>query len=206
MNQPISSVLFDIGGVLIHLDGVPALSRLLEGKHTASEVQRLWITSPAVMAYETGKISADEFAIGVVSDLKLRISPQEFLADFATWANRVFPGTFELLDALPRRLTIAALSNTSAVHWERIGSLGLADKFDQAHLSHEIGHLKPSMESFEIALKALGHPAREVIFLDDNSDNIETALSMGFLAHQVTSATHAREVLCEYGLLSKRDP
>lgn len=157
------------------------------------------------MAHETGKISADEFAIGVVSGLKLKISPQEFLADFANWASRPFPGTFELLDAIPRRLTIAALSNTSAVHWERIGSLGLADKFDQTHLSHEIGHLKPNIEPFEIALKALGHPTCEVVFLDDNLDNIETALAMGFQAHQVASATHAREILSEYGLVSGGD-
>ncbi len=154
------------------------------------------------MAHETGKISAEEFAVGVVSDLELKISPQEFLADFANWASRPFPGTFELLDALPRRLTIAALSNTSAVHWERIGSLGLAGKFDQTHLSHEIGHMKPNIEPFEIALEALGHPAGEVVFLDDNADNIETALSLGFQAHRVLSAAHAREILSEYGLVS----
>jgi putative hydrolase of the HAD superfamily len=200
--QRISSVLFDIGGVLIQLDGVQALSKLLADRHSAEEIQKLWITSPSVMAHETGKMSAEEFAIGVVNDLKLDTSPTEFLAGFENWVSRPFPGAFELLDALPPGLTIAALSNTSAIHWNRIASLGLAEQFDHTLLSHEIGHLKPEIEPFEIALAWLGCPAAEVVFLDDNSDNIATALALGFRAHQVTSANHAREVLFGYELLA----
>lgn len=197
--------MFDVGGVLIHLDGVPALSKSLGGQRTEDEIHKLWTSSPSVIAHETGKISEDEFAIGVVNDLKLNMTPSEFLSDFANWVSRPFPGTFELLDALPRGLTAAALSNTSAIHWERIESIGLAGKFDHVFLSHEIGHIKPHIEPFEIALEALRTPANEVVFLDDNFDNVETALSMGFRAHRVASATNARTVLYEYGVVSKSE-
>ena len=202
MNYHISSILFDVGGVLIQLDGVAALSKLLTNQHTRDEIQRLWAASPSVIAHETGKISARDFAIGAVEDLKLNVTPAEFLADFETWASRLFPGAFELLEALPRGLTLAALSNTSAIHWERISSLGLAEKFDRTLLSHEIGHLKPDVEPFQIALDILGFPPDEIIFLDDNSHNIETSLSMGFRAHQVTSALQARDVLLNYGVVA----
>jgi len=200
LSKSISTIIFDVGGVLIQIDGVYALSQLLDGAQTTDEIQRLWVSSPSVRAHETGKISAEEFSIGVVRDLRLKIPPKQFLADFVNWVSRPFPGTFELLDALPQELTIAALSNTSATHWERIRSIGLAEKFDQVYLSHEIGHLKPDVEPFEIALLGLGTPADEVVFLDDSLDNVETALSMGLKARRVESATHAREVLSEYGL------
>jgi len=201
LSKSISTIIFDVGGVLIQIDGVYALSQLLDGAQTSDEIQRIWVSSPSVIAHETGKISAEEFSIGVVRDLKLKIPPKKFIADFVNWASRPFPGTFELLDALPQELTIAALSNTSAAHWERIRSIGLAEKFDQVYLSHEIGHLKPNVEPFEIALLGLGTPAEEVVFLDDNADNIKTALSLGFKAHRVEGATNAREVLSEYGLV-----
>jgi HAD superfamily hydrolase (TIGR01509 family) len=202
MNQRISSILFDVGGVLVHLDGVPALSRLLDGQHTADEIQQIWASAPCVIAHETGKISAQEFAVGAVKDFSLSVTPDDFLADFENWVSRPFIGTFELLDALPPGLTIAALSNTSAAHWEKINALGLAKYFGQCLLSHEIGHLKPNSEPFQIALTALGYPASEVVFLDDSSSNIETALSMGFLAHQVNGAAQARAVLVDYGLVA----
>jgi HAD superfamily hydrolase (TIGR01509 family) len=202
LNRHISSILFDVGGVLVRLDGVLALSRLIDGRHTPDEIQQLWASSPSVIAHETGKISAHEFAIGAVEDLRLKVTPKEFLADFENWVSRPFPGTFELLKALPRGLTVAALSNTSAVHWGKITGLGLADKFDRTLLSHEIGHLKPDVAPFQIALDALRYPPSEIIFLDDSSQNIETALSLGFRAHQVTSALHAREVLFNYGVVS----
>ncbi len=201
MNRRISTILFDIGGVLVHLDGVPALSRLLDGQHTPDEIHQIWASAPSVIAHETGKISAQEFAVGAVTDFELSATPTEFLSDFENWVSRPFPGTFELLDSLPRGLTIAALSNTSAAHWDKITAIGLAARFTQSLLSHEIGHLKPDVEPFQIALAAFGCPASEIIFLDDSSSNVETALSMGFLAHQVKGAEQARAVLVDYGLV-----
>ena len=197
----VRAVLFDIGGVLVALDGVPSMARLLNVAAAHDVIHDIWMTSPAVVAHETGRLSAVDFAAGVVADLNLPITPALFLQDFCAWPRFVLDGAFELLDDIPQEYTIAALSNTSAVHWERIGALGLAGRFAHAYLSHEMGCLKPSDEAFQIALDGLGLAPSDVVFLDDGVRNVAAAGRLGMRAHLTKNPGEARRVLHEYGVV-----
>ena len=66
MSANISTVLFDLGGVLVQLDGLAALADQMEGNHTPDSIHELWKSSPSVAAHETGRISIDEFAVKVI--------------------------------------------------------------------------------------------------------------------------------------------
>jgi len=45
-------------------------------------------------------------------------------------------------------------------------------------------------------------PANEIIFFDDNIDNVNAAINMGFLGHQVLNPVEAKRVLEEYKIFS----
>lgn len=197
----ISAILFDIGGVLIELDGLPSLARLLDNGQSHDEIYAHWMGSPSVIGHETGKLSTEAFAEEVIKDLKLNLSPEAFMADFATWVVGTFPNTFELLDAIPSTLTVAALSNTSAAHWKQVEATGLTDKLDHLFLSYEIGHLKPDRQAFQATVDGLRLPAEEIIFFDDNLANVIAANAFGLKAHQVLNPTQAKLVLNQYGLV-----
>jgi putative hydrolase of the HAD superfamily len=79
----ISGILFDIGGVLVALDGVPYLARALQLEASYEAMHRRCLASPSVVAHETGKLSAEVFAAAVVADLNLPVTPDPFLLDFA---------------------------------------------------------------------------------------------------------------------------
>jgi len=85
-----------------------------------------------------------------------------------------------------------------------ISATGQAESFDQAYLSHQIGHLKPSPEAYEIALEAMESPAAEVLFLDDSRRNVEAARSWGINAPLGMNLEEAKAVLETFGVVPAR--
>lgn len=197
----ISAILFDIGGVLVELNGLPSIAKLLNSQQSYDVIYDRWMSSPSVIAHETGQIDGQIFAIGAVRDLDLSISPDAFLTNFATWIVGLFPDTLRLLNAIPDHMTVAALSNTSPTHWQKVEETGLPQQFDALFLSHEIGHLKPASPSFEAVLNQLNLSAEQVIFFDDNINNVNAANALGFKAHQAFNPTDAATVLKQYDII-----
>jgi FMN phosphatase YigB (HAD superfamily) len=83
-----------------------------------------------VVRHETGQTSAHQFAIEVVQDLGLSLSPEAFLMEFAGWLTAPLPGAFELVARIPNAYQVAALSNMGAYQWTRIQAMGLPSRFD----------------------------------------------------------------------------
>jgi putative hydrolase of the HAD superfamily len=201
MGQQIAGVLFDVGGVLAALDGVPSLATLIGVPADHEARLAIWMASPAVVAHETGRIGAAEFAARVVADLKLPVAPEWFLEDFIGWCQGPLRGAAELLSEIPTEYRVAALSNMSAVHWDAIVATGLTRRFDRVFVSHEIGCLKPAREAFMVALRGMHLEPSEVLFLDDGQRNVDGATALGMEAHLVRGPDEARVVLARFGVI-----
>ncbi len=201
MDSNIAGILFDIGGVLVDLNGVPSMAKLLGVRPDHEALHAMWLASPSVVAHETGKIDAAAFAAGVVEDLRLPVTAGYFLQEFCSWPTELLPGALRLLDEIPDTYELAALSNTSAVHWDKMQAMGLVDRFDRTYLSHQIGYLKPAAEAFRIALEGMGLSPSRVLFLDDGQRNIDAAANLGMHAHLARGPEEARRVLAHYGVV-----
>ena len=202
MSGLVSGVLFDIGGVLVALDGMPSLAKFLPVDAGHAGIHERWMACRSVVLHETGMIAAREFAERVVADLGLHASPEVFLRDFGDWLGAPYPGAFDLVDRIPRTYRVAALSNMSALHWNRIVEMGLPARFEATYVSHEIGCLKPSREAFQVALNGMATSADEVLFLDDSKANVTAARRLGMKAHVVTNIEQVRVALERYGVLT----
>ena len=201
MSDKIAGVLFDIGGVLAELDGMPSLGRLLGPDADPESLHATWMACPAVVAHETGKIGPTEFAASVIAELRLSVSAEWFLDDFLVWLKGPLPGAVELLDEIPGAYRLGALSNMSAVHWDAIVATGLMQRFDHLFVSHEIGCLKPANEAFEAALDGMQLQPSEVLFLDDGQRNVAAAKALGMEAHLVRGPGEASSVLATFGVI-----
>jgi len=195
-------VLFDVGGVLVDLAGVDALLEWLGPAATVETLWPVWLRSPSVRAFETGRIEPMAFAAGIIEELKLDIPPARFLESFAAWPTRVFPGALEMVASIPTRYQRALLSNSNMLHWPRVlDEMGLRQSFEHRFSSHLTGKIKPDAEAFEHVLEELGCHAAEVLFLDDNTLNVEAARKVGMRSERVRGVIEARAVLVEAGVL-----
>ena len=86
-------------------------------------------------------------------------------------------------------------------------NLGYADILDGAFYSYELGLAKPDPAYFEEIARRLDLPAGDVLFVDDNVANVESARSVGMRAekwHLDDGVDALREVLGRHGLLAAR--
>ncbi len=197
-------ILFDVGGVLVEVSGIATILEWLEDRITAEDVWRLWFGSPTVRAFETGRMSAAQFARGLLGELDLHMTPEQFLAAFVSWPARLYPGVMDLLSRIPSGCTRALLSNSNALHWPRMmDDLGLGTAFALEHrfASHLTGRIKPDTDAFQHALEILRCSPGEVLFLDDNEVNVAAAHRLGMHAARVRGAIEAERALVRAGLI-----
>ena len=160
---------------------------------------RKWLDSPAVKQFESGRISADEFASTFVREWEIGLEPSAFIGEFATWPKGLYDGAEALLARLKGAHHLACLSNTNAIHWARFPQLHAI--FDSQFLSHEIGHVKPDREAFEYTLGRLGVPGSDVWFFDDLMPNVAAAREVGMNAFQVDGFAEIAPILRSERLL-----
>ena len=180
----IKVVLFDLGGVIIRLGDTIFPPHWLASNTGFS--LREWLGSPTSKAFETGAISAQEFAQTLKLDLSLQQDVDEIIRHFTAWPEALFSGSIELLSSLKQRYTLAALSNINELHVPRmLEEFHLHRFFDQLYFSNELGLAKPDPKIYLKAIELLGVNAQEIVFFDDVENNVNAALEVGLNAHQV---------------------
>ncbi|GAB3485469.1 HAD family hydrolase [Marinomonas epiphytica] len=199
---PIQVVLFDLGNVLVDLGGVSTMHKMLNTQGEESEVWIKWLNSPSVAAFDTGKISFDEFTRRLPEEVGSDIDPAVFKASFRAWPKGLFEGALDLVASVKPGLHRAILSNTNAAHWDRLMlEMGLAGQFHSYFASHHIGAVKPDVEIYQHVLQRLKVAPEQILFIDDNQVNVDTALKLGIQAHRVKGVEQATELLMQFNVL-----
>ncbi len=198
----IEAILFDLGGVLIELDGPPIKNAWLDEDISEEESWRRWGRSSHVAAYESGKMSADQFLENVIEEQGLNLSVDEFRVAFSQWPGNTYSGTEQLLEQLRKKYTLAFYSNTSDLHLPRLmDELNLGEYFDFTFASYEIGYHKPNLDGYQYVVKQMALPAEKILFVDDNANNVESARKAGLQARHVVGPDELKQVLAAEGLL-----
>jgi 2-haloacid dehalogenase/putative hydrolase of the HAD superfamily len=131
-------------------------------------------------------------------------------AAIAAWKERwweTFTGpipetTWAIETLAARGAPMFGLSNISAE--TAAGTFAMHPCFDHLRIivaSGEVGLIKPDPRIFELALERYGMAADELLFVDDNAANIETARSLGFHTHWFRDPADLEPALRAHGLL-----
>lgn len=204
MPDDIGAVVFDLADVLLDFSGADSLAQLSGGRIGLADFSSFW-SSPLADALYRGVCTPDDFAIGVVEQLGLSVSPDTFLRVFATWFRGPFPGALELVEQVRTSAIVACLSNTNPLDVARFrAELDIERRFDRCFFSNEIGLRKPDPACFRYVLEQLGfsQDPHHVILLDDSPTNVDGARAVGLRAYEVRGPAAVRSCLSALNLVA----
>lgn len=190
--MPQQIILFDLGGVLVDLaDPVTSIGLSM----SPEEFWRIWLSSPLVQQFETGRLTSSEFVAQFGAEIGFH-DANEFDHALRSWHLPLFDGVEQALQSLTDSNTIALLSNTNEIHWQHVESqTDVFEDFAKVFLSYETGNAKPHAPAFQDVVAHFECEPQDIIFFDDNVGNIAAAQAEGLRAVRVQGWTEAeREI------------
>lgn len=203
--QP-TSVVFDLGGVLIDWNPRYLYRKLLNGDEAAVErfMRDVWSD-----AWNLGLDAGRTFA-EAVPDLVAAFPDDRHLIEAYRdrWIETIggpIPQTVAILDELHRRgVPLWAITNWSAETFPLVRdhpTYAFLRHFRIVFVSGELKLVKPEPAIFEHALGVIGGPARSCLFVDDNLGNVIGARGAGMVGHHFTGAEPLAAALRDWRLI-----
>lgn len=201
-DRPISTLIFDLGGVLVltHWERVTSPLARLSGR-TPEAVMELIVKGNAYYPFMRGELTPREFHQRMSEELGFRLDFHSFIE---TWASIIAPNPdiAGLVERLRGGYRLALGSNTDVIHHARGLEVQEALRhFKEGLLSFELGCCKPDPAFFTSGLGKLGVAPAECLFIDDRPENVASARSVGIVAVQFHSAPRLQQDLERMGVL-----
>ncbi len=178
----IRNIIFDLGNVLVNVEYERFQNKIFESGVDEKKYNDFFKGGNyRLLGYESGDINTEEFVSRCINGLDLKMSEAEYSNAFNDMFSEIEP-----MSAILKKLAsggnynLFLLSNTSPLHFEFIKQkydyVNLLHKFA---LSYELKSLKPDYAIYERAIKHLGIKPDESLFIDDLSENCESAEKFG---------------------------
>ena len=195
MIKGIKNILFDLGGVLFHIDYQRTINTFIKlgiadfEKYFTQHQQNDFFD-----AFETGKISPSVF-INTLQKSLPACSDQEIVNAWNAMLIGLPKQHLKILEELGKNYRLFLLSNTNEIHIqfvnaylkERYNIHSINQFFEKVYYSHEIGMRKPHTSTFEWVLEDSNILAEESLFIEDNAQHIEGAKQAGLKTHHLKS-------------------
>lgn len=199
--RTIKALALDLGNVLVKVDHYRFCRRLahLAGL-TPEEVYALIFESDLEPAYDTGRLTTEEFHHRLRDQFNVDL-PFFLFSDWWTDIFSPLPEMEETVRHLAPRYPLFLVSNTNPLHFayikERYAFLACFRGFI---LSFQVGSRKPEAAFYRALLASCGLPPHQCLFVDDKLPFVRAAQSHGLVAWQFTTPARFREELSRHGL------
>ena len=206
-NNPITTVFFDLGKVLLSFSHENLVERLLSKRDVCTETSAalfIFLFDAAdglCNLYDEGLISSRDFYGSIDARFPLNASYDEFAG---LW-NGIFTENREvsaLMEKVREKRPVYLLSNVNELHWEFCrDKFAVLGRMDGWVLSCEVKSKKPKAPIYRAALEKAGAGPGESIFIDDMAENTAAAEEMGIKGVTFMGAANLRERLLELDII-----
>jgi len=175
----ISTVIFDIGGVLINIDP-GAFPRLLGfDRNPLNHLDEKAIARTA-KEYETGRIGTEVFFGKLDKIFNEKYTREQLANAWNAIVQEENSAIIPIVETLQSKYQTAILSNTNLLHYQKsIDTAAIVKKFPKSYLSYQIGASKPDPAIYRFVITdSAVHPS-SILLIDDIGENIAAALNCG---------------------------
>ena len=195
----ITHLVFDLGGVIVELRGLPIQPQWIAGDESVESTWEKWLTSDVPKAFESGLINLDEFSERIVTELSMTVSSKDYLEYFTTLPVGPYPGAIDMLNKLKSNYTTALFSNSNEIHWPlKMERMKLDTAFHHHFASHLMGMVKPDAAAYQYVIDSLDVDVNQILFFDDNQMNVDAAIKAGMHSERVQGIDELQEMLGRY--------
>lgn len=179
----IKTIIFDFGDVFINLEKEATLTQLQKLGISSFNEEMLQIN----ILYETGKINTDTFLNCYINlfpeftEEQLSKAWNAIILDFPEYRLNFIETLSE-----SKKYNLILLSNTNVLHIEKVIEnmtqeryLRFKNCFNAFYLSQEIQLRKPNSDIYNYVLDTHNLIPEECLFVDDTSENTESAKKLG---------------------------
>lgn len=188
-------LLFDWGGVIESntvgytlYDALYSIFKIISNKEISNdECIKIWKESSVD---ENGKFfteinnekELEEWYLRICNATDSKVNFEEFKRIYDNELNKitVFKDVVDLALGAKDKFKIAILSNLTMLDKNRIDRDVCLEKWDYVFLSNELECRKPDEKIYKIVLEKTGYDPKNILFIDDRKNNIETAKKLGF--------------------------
>ncbi|MEO9461505.1 MAG: HAD family phosphatase [Marinomonas sp.] len=200
----VKAAVFDVGRVIVQWDLRHLFAKLID-----DPAQVEWFVSNVVtqewhFEHDAGRALAD-----MVPERKALFPQYADLID--AYATRFLetipgpvPGTLQLIEKLSARgVPLFGITNFGAEFWAQFRpTMPIFDSFSDIVVSGTEKMVKPDRAIFDLAAERFGQAPADMLFIDDNADNIASADALGWQVHLFTDADGLAEDLRRRGLIA----
>lgn len=191
----ISTIIFDLGGVVLNLDIQQSLQAFSEiSDLTEKEVYNKFVDNDWAFAFEKGEITPNVFRDSVRASFNKDLTDDQINAAWDAMLLELPYARLKMLSDLRPKYKTLVLSNTNAIHvqtFDKIVSAASGGKliyefFDKVYFSNEIGMRKPDTNIYSYVLEENKLDPSKTLFIDDMEENILGAKSLGIKTVHLT--------------------
>lgn len=197
----ITHVIFDLGQVLTMVDESVAVGVVAARTGRSEKYVNTAMFSPErKRPLESGFQTWREYSEMIRSELGLDMDDDEFRGVFTSVLTPYEP-MFDVVRALAPRFNLGCCSNTNGAHWDEIrATVPVTDLFGPKVLSFEVGSMKPDQQIYRDLISACAAEPGQIVFIDDNQKNVESAIATGIRALRFTTIEQLESDLNDLGI------
>jgi putative hydrolase of the HAD superfamily len=195
MAGKIDAIIFDLGGVFIHIDYLATVKAFEKiGFSDANVLYSQSVQADLFQQYEIGAISTPHFINKLLALSNKTISPNQVVQAWNAMIGEFEQNSITVLKELQGKARLFLLSNTNQLHldlvhreWNKFEIEPMEFYFEKMYVSHQFGKRKPHPETFLSVCNHHNLIPEKTLFIDDSIQHIDGAQKAGLQTVHLTS-------------------